>query len=149
MLAMKLTISDQREDIDVDYVYTFLKTQTAWQAGIGQKTFMRLIENSLCFSAYEEDRQVGFVRTTTDYATFAWIDDLFVDPEYRGRGIGRELALTLTKHPSLSSVAIWVLSSNNQYSRQIFEQLGFARFSEERVESWMARPKDKPEAYRG
>lgn len=118
-----LQISTDRSELDVPLIYRFLSEQSTWAVGIPRTVVDRAIENSLCFGAYIDGRQVAFARVVTDYATYGCIDDLFVLPEYRGRGYARVLLETLLAHPSLQGLRRLCVSNGN--GRELFEQFGF------------------------
>src|ERR1700756_1824958 len=82
-----LVISTDRSRIDIQTVYEFL-TNCYWAKGIPRPTVIRSIESSLCFGIYDGYVQVGFARVISDFATFAYIGDVFVLESHRGRGLG-------------------------------------------------------------
>ena len=86
----EFVISTDRERLDLDVIYGFL-TECYWAKGIPRELVARSIENSLCFGVYSEGRQVGFARIISDYATYAYIGDVFVLEPYRGHGLGKWL----------------------------------------------------------
>jgi ribosomal protein S18 acetylase RimI-like enzyme len=85
----------------------------------------RSIDNSLCFGAYDGDRQVGFARVVTDTATFAHLMDVFVISEYRGRGIGKDLMRAVMAHPELQGLRKFSLHTADAHS--LYEGFGFRR----------------------
>ena len=119
-----LQISTDRSELDVPLIYRFLSEQSTWAVGIPRTVVDRAIENSLCFGGYVDGRQVAFVRVVTDYATYGSIDDLFVLPEYRGRGYAKALLETLLAHPSLQGLRRLSLACGN--GSGLFEQFGFS-----------------------
>lgn len=119
-----LQISTDRTELDVPLIYRFLSEQSTWAVGIPRAVVDRAIENSLCFGGYVDGRQVAFARVVTDYATHGCIDDLFVIPEYRGRGYAKALMRTLLAHPSLQGLRRLTLASSNGHA--LFAQFGFA-----------------------
>lgn len=122
-----LLISTDRSELDVPLIYRFLSEQSTWAVGIPRTVVDRAIENSLCFGAYVDGRQVGFARVVTDYATYGSIDDLFVLPEYRGRGYASALMETLLAHPSLQGLRrLTVASACSASGGDLFEQFGFS-----------------------
>lgn len=141
-------ISDQSADVDFEFVYRFLSGESIWADGIGRETQQRAIDNSLCVSAFLNGRQVGFARAVTDYATFVWIDDVFVDSEARRSGVARLLIQTIIDHPSLVSVASWWLSSSNPNARSLFDQFGFEIPEKQRITKLLGRPKVKKDCYK-
>jgi GNAT superfamily N-acetyltransferase len=96
----------------------------------------RSIENSLPFGIYQGDAQIGFARVVTDYATFAWIADVFVIKEARGKGLSKWLMEAILAHPDLQGFRRWVLSTKD--AQGLYRQFGFAELK--RPERWMERP---------
>lgn len=143
-----IRISDKTNDVDFEFVYSFLSDESNWADGIGRETQRRAIDNSLCISAFHDGKQIGFARAITDYATFAWIDDVFVDPDARRSGVAKLLIQAIVEHPKLNSVASWWLSSSNPKARELFKQYGFEVPDKDRIAKWMGRPKVKTESYR-
>jgi GNAT superfamily N-acetyltransferase len=85
----------------------------------------RAIENSLCFGGFVDGRQVAFARVITDYATFANLVDVFVIPEYRGRGYGKQLVGAVMRHPSLQRLRRFTLNTTDSHG--LYERFGFTR----------------------
>lgn len=137
---MSIRISDDIESIDREKLAAFLMT-TLWQADIGSRTLQRALQNSICISAFEDSEQVGFARVVTDKATFCWIDDVFVDANFRGRGIATKMLQAILAHRDLRSVASWFLATGNADARSVFSRAGFAELAEDRSARLMARPK--------
>ena len=79
--------------------------------------------HSLNFGMYHGDDQVGFARVVTDYATFAWVADVFVVDAHRGRGLGKWLMETVVSHPELASLRRWLLATVDAHA--LYEPLGF------------------------
>jgi len=143
----EIRLSDSNADIDFEFVYRFLSEDSIWANGIGRQTLQRSIDHSLCISAFTDTTQIGFVRATTDFATFAWVDDLFVAPQARNKGVARQLVDTLTSHPKLDSVASWWTCSSNPNARSLFAAFGFHEREQKRIGKWFGRPKCKPASY--
>src|SRR5262249_2461302 len=83
----------------------------------------RSLENSLCFGLYESGRQIGFARVVTDRATFAWLCDVFVLDEYRGRGLAKWLVECVVGHPALQGLRRFLLAT--RYPHTLYERYGF------------------------
>jgi GNAT superfamily N-acetyltransferase len=81
-------VTTDKARLDLEMVYGFLKT-SYWAAGISADVVMRSVKNSLAFGLFRGDEQVGFARVVTDYATFAYLADVFVLEPHRGQGLGR------------------------------------------------------------
>ncbi|MEM9623534.1 MAG: GNAT family N-acetyltransferase [Pseudomonadota bacterium] len=144
----KITISDSQADIDFEFVYQFLSEQSIWASGVGRTTQRRALDNSLCISAFNNGKQVGFARVVTDYATFAWVDDVFVDEAVRGQGVAHQMISTILNHDKLQSVASCWLSSSNPVARALFAKPGFTRPDEARLDKLMAQPKRQNNSYK-
>jgi len=99
-------ISTDRIRLDVALIHEFLQA-SYWATGISREIVERSIENSLCFGAYLGDEQVGFARVISDFATFAYVADVFVLPEHRGRGVAKLLMRSMrcgrSRSPTASS----------------------------------------------
>jgi GNAT superfamily N-acetyltransferase len=86
-----ITYSTDKRKLDVEYVHRFISERSYWGVGIPRTLMIRSIENSACFGVYDGDRQVGFARVITDYATFGYLGDVFIDEAYRGKGLSKRL----------------------------------------------------------
>jgi ribosomal protein S18 acetylase RimI-like enzyme len=112
------------ERLDVEFIYKLLR-QTHWARNRSREVFERAIRHSLCFGAYEGERQVGFARVVTDHATFGYIQDFIVDPASRGRGIGRSLLRRVLEDPIVSSLRTLLLRTETAHG--LYRNSGFAR----------------------
>ena len=110
----KFVISTDQERFDVDVVHGFL-TECYWAQGIPREVVVRSIKNSLCFGVYCDGEQVGFARVITDYATYAYIGDVFVLESYRGHGVGKWLMECIMCHPSLQGLRRWSLVTGDAH----------------------------------
>jgi GNAT superfamily N-acetyltransferase len=135
------TISTDQSRLDVNMIHDFLSNSSYWAVGRKMETVKRSIENSLAFGLYENDRQVGFARIVTDYATFAWVADVFVLEEARGRGLGTWLMEVMLAHPELQGFRRWSLATKDAH--EIYRKLGFSELK--RPERWMERRDPKTE----
>jgi len=117
------TISTDRARIQIDVVHGFLAS-SYWAKGIPRETVERSVEGSLCFGLYEESgRQIGFARVVSDFATFAWVGDVFVLEEARGRGLAVWLMEVVAAHPDLQGLRRWILSTRDAHG--LYEKCGF------------------------
>ncbi len=94
-------ISTDKSELDILLIHRWLNTVSYWAQGRSLETVQLSIEHSLCFGVYEAERQIGFARVVTDTATFAWLCDVFIVEEYRGRGLGKWLIETIAAQPLL------------------------------------------------
>jgi GNAT superfamily N-acetyltransferase len=117
-------ISTDPSLLDVPLIHDFLSNRSYWAAGRPLEVVRRSIENSLCFGLYESPgRQVGFARVVTDRATFAWLCDVFVLEEYRGRGLSKWLMECVMGHHALQGLRRVVLATRDAHG--LYEQYGF------------------------
>jgi GNAT superfamily N-acetyltransferase len=132
-------ISDDRGMLDLEMIHQYLSTQTYWAVGRPLEVVRRSIEGSLSFGLYRESRQVGFARVVTDYATFAWIADVFVLEPERGQGLSKWLMEVILSHHELQGFRRWVLATKDAHG--LYKQFGFRELN--RPERWMERPDPK------
>ena len=116
------TISTDTERFDIALIHSFL-SGSYWAKNIPRSVVERSIRHSLCFGAFQQERQVGFARVITDYATFAYIGDVFVLPEHRGRGISKQLMAAIRAHPGLQGLRRLVLATRDAHG--LYAQFGF------------------------
>jgi len=115
-------VSTDRALIDLGVVHGFL-TKCYWAKGIPRDIVARSIENSLCFGVYAEGKQVGFARVISDYATYAYIGDVFLLELFRGRGLGKWLMECIMQHPRLQGLRRWSLVTSDAHG--LYAQFGF------------------------
>lgn len=134
-------ISTEKSKLQIDIIYRFLSEESYWARTRTPEQMRRAIDNSLCFGVYRGQRQIGFARVISDLATFAYIGDVFVLPEYRGRGLSKWLMETIVGHPDLQGLRRWLLATKDAHG--LYSQFGFdtLRFPER----WMERT--APDAY--
>lgn len=120
---MNIEITDDRARMDVTRIHDYLSRQSYWARGIPRERVERSIANSLCIGAFDEGRQVGFARVITDYATFAYIADVFVVASHRGRGVSKEIMQAILEHPELQGLRRWLLITRDAHG--LYAQFGF------------------------
>jgi GNAT superfamily N-acetyltransferase len=109
-----------------------------WAQGIPRDVVKRAVENSLCFGAFIQERQVGFARVITDRATFAYLADVFVVPEHRGRGVAKLLLRTILAHPDLQGLRRMLLATKDAHA--LYAQFGFEPLSNPKEYLTIHRP---------
>jgi len=129
-------ISTEPSLLDLDVVHGFLQ-RSYWAAERPLETVKRSVEHSVSFGLYqgEERRQVGFARVVTDFATFAWLCDVFIDDAQRGQGLGVWLMETVVGHPELQCLRLWMLGTRDAHG--LYEKIGFTPLSV--PEKWMQK----------
>ena len=118
-----IEVSTDTNRLDIDVIHQFLSESSYWASGIPRDLLERAIENSLCFGAYDDDMLVGFARAVTDYATFAYICDVFVLPTHRGQGVAKQLMEAIKNHPDLQRLRRWHLLTRDAHS--LYAEFGF------------------------
>jgi GNAT superfamily N-acetyltransferase len=116
-------ISTDKSKLDLSLVHSFLSTQAYWSLNIPFAIVKRSVENSLCFGVYQGDRQVGFARIITDYATIAYLGDVFILPEHRGKGLSKRLVGEIMTHPDLQGLRRWMLLTSDAHG--LYRQYGW------------------------
>jgi GNAT superfamily N-acetyltransferase len=130
------TISTDRDRLDIPIIHNFISNESYWAKGRSIETVRRSLDNSINFGLYKNDQQIGFGRVVTDYATFAWIADVFVLSEHRGRGLSQWLMEVILAHPELQGFRRWVLATKDAHG--LYARFGFIPLH--RPERWMERP---------
>jgi len=115
-------LSTDRGRLELDTIHAFL-SGSYWAKGIPREVVARSVENSLCFGVYKHDRQVGFARVISDFATFAYIADVFVLEAFRGQGLGKWMMEAILRHPRLQGLRRWSLVTRDAHS--LYQPLGF------------------------
>jgi GNAT superfamily N-acetyltransferase len=122
------TISTDRSRLDLRRVHRFLSTEAYWSPGVAFETVERSVAGSLPFGVYAPDgSQVGFARVVTDYATFAWLADVYIEEEHRGRGLGKRLVSEVLGHRDLVGLRRWLLATADAHG--LYRRFGFAPVS--------------------
>jgi GNAT superfamily N-acetyltransferase len=121
----EFVISTDRERLSLDVVHGFL-TNCYWAKGIPREVVVRSIEHALCFGIYDgESAQVGFARVVSDFATIAYVGDVFVLETHRGRGLGKWLMQCIVEHPALQNLRRWILTTRDAHG--LYSQVGFTQ----------------------
>ena len=118
-----MEISTDRGRLDLALIHRFLSEESYWAKNIPLDLVRTALENSLCFGVYDGDAQVGFARVITDYATFAYVGDVFVLPSHRGSGAGKQLMDAIRAHPALQRLRRWHLLTRDAHA--LYERIGF------------------------
>ncbi len=122
-----LQISTDQSLLDVPGIHNFLSRHSTWAKGIPLDVVARSIEHSLCFGGYLGHAQVAFARVISDFATFANLVDVFVLPQYRGRGYSKQLMRSVHVHPQLQGLRRFTLATADAHG--LYAQFGFKPLS--------------------
>ncbi len=137
----EFTISTDKSLLQIDVIHNFLHEESYWANERTLEQTKTAIENSLCFGVYFDARQIGFARVVSDFATFAYIGDVFILQEFRGKKLSKLLMETMLDHKDLQGLRRWILATKDAH--KLYEQYEFSglRFPER----WME--KTGPNAY--
>src|SRR5215472_8134981 len=117
------SISADKTRLDLEFIHHYLSTQASWCLNIPFGTVRRSIEHSVCFGVFRGEEQVGFARVITDRATIAYLGDVFIIPEHRGKGLSRDLMGAIMAHPDLQGLRRWILLTQDAHG--LYEQFGW------------------------
>jgi GNAT superfamily N-acetyltransferase len=137
----EFTVSTDRNRLQLDVIHKFLSEESYWAAERAFDQTATAINNSLPFGVYKGENQVGFARIVTDYATFAYLGDVFILPEYQGVGLGKFLMKTILAHPDLQGFRRWILATKDAHA--LYEKFEFSALRH--PDRWME--KTAPNAY--
>lgn len=118
-----MLISDDRAMLDRALIHRFLSERSYWALDVPREVVERSIEHSLCFGVYRAGKQVGFARAVTDFATFAWLADVFILEEERGKGLSKKLVAAIQAHPRLQNLRRFMLGTRD--AQGLYAQFGF------------------------
>jgi GNAT superfamily N-acetyltransferase len=141
MEEQQIEISTDKSRLDVEGIHRFLIEESYWAQTRTLDQTRTAIQNSLCFGAYLNGRQIGFGRVVSDFATFAYVGDVYVLEEFRGRGISKLLMDAMISHPDLQGLRRWVLATRDAHG--LYENFEFSALKF--PERWMERT--APDAY--
>jgi GNAT superfamily N-acetyltransferase len=122
------TISTNKKQLDLAMIHDFLSNKSYWAKAIPLEVVKKAIENALCFGVYHQEKQVGFARVVTDYATTAYLGDVFISEPYRGKGLGKRLVKTIIDHPELANLRLWFLGTRDAHN--LYKKYGFKKVAE-------------------
>ena len=135
MAHVDIQITTDPARVDVDLVHRFLSESSYWARGRSRDVVLRSIQNSLCFTLLVDGQQVGFARVATDRAVFGYLMDVFILPEWRGRGLSKILIREVVQHPDLTGLKLFLLRTSE--ARELYRQFGFEPITQ--PETLMAR----------
>jgi len=116
-------ISTDKSRLDLAVIHDFLTT-SYWATGVPVAVVKRSIEHSLTFGIYKGEQQVGFARVITDYATYAYLSDVFILEPFRGQGLSKWLMDVIVSHPKLQGLRRWALHTRDAHG--LYQKVGFS-----------------------
>lgn len=132
MHSKQYRITTALNEMDFDLIHDFL-SQSYWARDIPRETLWKALNNSLCFAVLDlQGQTLGFARMISDYATYAYLADVFVDPKYRGLGLSKQIMQAIVDHPELQGLRRITLVTRDAHT--LYRQYGFT-------------PINKPDSY--
>jgi GNAT superfamily N-acetyltransferase len=119
----EFVISTDHNKLNIEEIHYFLTTESYWARERTVEVVRRSFENSLPFVIYKGEEMIGFARVVSDYATFAWLCDVFVRREYRGQGLSKWLMEVVVGHPNLQGLRRFLLATRDAH--ELYRQFGF------------------------
>ena len=129
-------ISFDKSDLDIEAIHKFL-SKSYWAKNIPLETLTRAIKNSLCFGVFSKEKeQVGFARMITDSATYAYLADVYILEDHRGKGLSKRLMDEIMSHPDLQGLRRMTLATADAHG--LYKKYGFSELSDPEVfmENW-------------
>jgi GNAT superfamily N-acetyltransferase len=133
------TISTDPSRLNMNVVYDFL-SRSYWAKTRPRERTDQAFANSLVFGLYENNRQIGMARVVTDFSIIAYLCDVFIHEDYRGRDLGKWLMQSILEHPDLKHVRRWLLATDDAHG--LYQQFDFAQLPE--PEKWLQRLRPFP-----
>lgn len=117
-----IVISTDKSRLQINVIHQFLTT-TYWAKGRTLQEVTKTIENCLCFGVYLNEKQIGFARIATDYVVFAYLMDVFILPEHRGKGYSKALMQEIHQESQLKTCKVWMLKTADAHG--LYKQFGY------------------------
>ncbi|NQY86798.1 MAG: GNAT family N-acetyltransferase [Colwellia sp.] len=132
---MAYRITDNKEEMDIDAIHHYL-SRSYWAKDVPKSVVIKAIENSLCFAVLAVDtnnkeKQVGFARLITDSATFAYLADVYILAEHRGKGLSKQMMKKIIAHPQLQGLRRIMLATKDAHG--LYEQFGFTALTDQKM----------------
>jgi GNAT superfamily N-acetyltransferase len=128
-------ISTDPSLLDVDFIHNYLSQHSYWAENIPGDIVQKSIDHSLCFGIYSGKAQLGFARLVTDKATFAYLADVFIIEDFRGKGLSKWLMQVIHAHPELQMLRRWMLGTRDAHG--LYEQFGWKVLNEDARKNFM------------
>ncbi|MDQ3021091.1 MAG: GNAT family N-acetyltransferase [Bacteroidota bacterium] len=115
-------ISTDKSKLDIKVIHGYL-SNSYWAKNRSLQTSKLALKNSICFGVYYKNKQIGFARVITDNATFAYLADVFILEEHRGKGLSKWLMEVILNYKELQNLGRWFLATKDAH--KLYEKFGF------------------------
>ena len=139
---MGYRITTDKNEMDIDAIHHYL-SRSYWAENVPKSIVTKAVENSLCFAvlvavASGDERQVGFARMITDYASFAYLADVYILEEHRGKGLSKKMMKKIIQHPQLQGLRRMMLATRDAHG--LYEQFGFTALTDQKMFMQLWKP---------
>jgi N-acetylglutamate synthase-like GNAT family acetyltransferase len=123
------TISSEKKRVDIDALHAMLR-QSYWARDRTREEVEQTVSNSICFSIYKDEDQIGFARVLTDKVVYAVILDMIIRENFRGQGLGKWLMTCMFEHPEIAPLRkiLWTTDADNFYRKLGFRKMSKLKF---------------------
>jgi len=128
--------------LNIDVIFNYISGESYWAKNVPRVVVEKSIANSLCFGLYFNSQQIGFARLITDKATFAYLADVFILEDFRGKGLSKWLIEIIHAHPELQGLRRWMLGTRDAHG--LYEQFGWTILDEDTRKRFMQRHNKNP-----
>ncbi len=115
--------STDKSKLNLKYIHQYLSVESYWAKNIPIQIVEDSINGSLCFGIYLNNQQIGFARVITDYSTFGYLADVFIDKDFRGKGLSKELMKFIMEQDVIKKLRRFMLATLDAHS--LYAQFGF------------------------
>jgi GNAT superfamily N-acetyltransferase len=115
--------STDKNKLQLKVIHDYLSKESYWAQNMPLELIKESIAGSICFAIYFNNKQIAYARVITDNATFAYLADVFVLEEHRGKGLSKELMRFILDHPSLKKLRRFMLATRDAHG--LYKQFGF------------------------
>ncbi len=129
------SISTNKALLNLPVIHQYLSQQSYWAQQIPIEVVATSIQHSFCLGVYHQQQQIGFARVVTDHATFAYLADVFILPDHRGKGLSKWLMQYIHSHPQLQGLRRWMLATRDAHN--LYARFGWANPTEEQASRLM------------
>lgn len=139
---MSYRITTDKNEMDIDAIHHYL-SNSYWSENVPKSVIVKAVENSLCFGvlaieANGSETQVGFARMITDYATFAYLADVYILEEHRGKGLSKKTMEKIIQHPQLQGLRRMMLATRDAHG--LYEKFGFTALTDQQMFMQLWKP---------
>ncbi|MEO1260517.1 MAG: GNAT family N-acetyltransferase [Bacteroidota bacterium] len=121
------TIHTDPSLLNVRFIHQFLSEESYWSEGVEKKDTKELLEDELCFGVFHKKEQIGFASVTSDFSSYAYISDVFIDKKFERQGLATWLLQCILSHPRLKLLPEWMLLTDDAH--ELYEKIGFKRIA--------------------